>query len=495
MDIRPTDLRKRREARAGKIGSALAIAVCLLIPGLAGGQTVPPDKGLGLRADGERLTDGWGRQVILRGVNAGGRSKLPPFFPFDPEPDFETALSRYADAIAGLGFNVVRLLVIYEAAEPVRGRYDEDYLHRYDRMVEAMSRRGVRVIVDSHQDLFSRRYCGDGFPDWVLPEADRGRPQHADCKLWSLKYFTPGVAKSFDRLYLNRDQVRDRYVAFFKMLAERYRDQPAVIGFEPMNEPFPGARGMAGYVEWYKKELIPLYEQIGDAVHAVDGRYLIFADLCPLENQGAVFVPRQRPRIQNLVFTPHYYDAGTFGMSLARGGDQWFIRQGLKKHLKLGGAWDAPTLLTEYGISPRFPTAPLYIAKLYAVMDELQLSGTFWEASISRTIWNQENTSLFDPDGTIQPASLCLDRPYPRAVAGRIHDFFFMPNLSRFRLIWIPDPQIAAPTEIYLPRRVFAEKPKIQLEPPGEFAFDPASEILTIPGNGSPAARMVIVTP
>jgi len=49
-----------------------------------------------LTVDGRALRDAASRQVLLRGINAGGRSKLPPFFPFEfresGEPDQAAAL-------------------------------------------------------------------------------------------------------------------------------------------------------------------------------------------------------------------------------------------------------------------------------------------------------------------------------------------------------------------------------------------------------------------
>jgi endoglycosylceramidase len=447
-----------------------------------------------LNVSGERFIDGKGREVILRGVNAGGRSKLPPFYPFDPEPDFESALSRYADAIASLGFNVVRLLVIYEAAEPVRGCYNEEYLAIYDRMVAAFAARGIRVIVDSHQDLYSRRLCGDGLPDWVLPEPYRDRPTRADCQLWSLRYFTYPVARTADQLWLNQDGVRDRYVAFFQMLAKRYQDQPAVIGFEPVNEPMPGLSGLRDYSRFYG-QLFDLYEAVADAVHSVDSRYLIFADLCPLENQGAWNVERAQPRINNLVLAPHYYDAGTFGLSLSPGGDKWLIRRGLKKHRELGHFWNAPVLVTEYGVSPVMQDAPAYINKLYSVFDELLLSGTFWEASMSGTIWNLENTSLFEPDGTTRPNSYHLDRPYPRAVAGVIKSFSYHPESGRFEMVWKEDPGIGMPTKVRVPERIYGAAPEVELDAPGDFRLDEKSGDLFIDALDHASTRKVIITP
>jgi hypothetical protein len=39
----------------------------------------------------------------------------------------------------------------------------------------------IRVVLDFHQDVFSRRNCGDGFPDWALADPEVERP--ADCSV------------------------------------------------------------------------------------------------------------------------------------------------------------------------------------------------------------------------------------------------------------------------------------------------------------------------
>jgi len=456
------------------------VAGCLLLAVKIAGAEDRPASIFPLQVEQDRLVDSAGRQVILRGVNAGGRSKLPPFYPFDPDPDFETALEKYADQIQALGFNVVRLLIIYEAGEPVRGQYDEDYLRKYDRMVSAFSRRGIYIIIDSHQDLYSRRLCGDGLPDWALSEQYRNQPQHADCKLWSLRYFTNPVATTADRFWSNEDGIVDSYAAFFKMLAERYKNEPAVLGFEPVNEPFPGFRGMANYPEWYQEGLFALYRKVAEAVQSVEQRYLIFADLCPLENQGAWNLNLKKPELKNLVLAPHYYDTGTFGIALSPGGDQWLMRRGLKRDRALGDFWNAPVLVTEYGISPKLKNAPEYIGELYAVFDELNLSGTFWEASMSQTIWNLENTSILAPDGSVRGKALVLDRPYPRAVGGVIRKFSFDPETKKLELSWQENPEIKLPTEIYLPGRIYSSRPEISLEPGGDFKYIPDYQGLVI---------------
>src|SRR6185312_3055048 len=79
-----------------------------------------------LRAQGARITDGLGNQVLLRGTNV---NQLVDFYQHDPALPAVRPLTEtdYAD-MAGYGFNVVRLNISWSALEPVRGRLDEGYL-------------------------------------------------------------------------------------------------------------------------------------------------------------------------------------------------------------------------------------------------------------------------------------------------------------------------------------------------------------------------------
>lgn len=473
----------------------MAVTIIIFMSALGQGQPSSYPAVMSVKVDGNRLVDGDGRHVILRGANAGMRSKLPPFYPFEPVPDFDTALDRYTSAFVDLGFNAVRLLIIYEAAEPVRGSYDQDYLMLYDRMIDSFGEKGVHVIVDSHQDIFSRRFCGDGFPDWAIAERYRDLPQHADCNLWEFNNFKYSVAGSWDRFWSNADGIQDSYVEFFAMLARRYKDHPAVIGFEPINEPMAGIRGTLAYPWWNENRLYRLYEKVGRAVHQVDPRFLVFADSCPLENLGSWSKKRERPDVDNLVFAPHYYDVGYVKFQLTTGRDRQVMKNGLTRHLALGRAWGVPVLVGEYGIEMQREDAPQYLDNLYSVFDELLLSSTIWEASMSETLWNGRDKCIFNPDGSLRPGTLALDRPYPRAVAGVIQAFSFDPGSGVFELEWEEDPDISRPTEVYLPARVYGSEPQISIEPAAEVKADRKAGGLFIIPLGREQARKLTVTP
>jgi endoglycosylceramidase len=280
------------------------------------------------------------------------------------------------------------------------------------------------------------------------------------------------------------------------MLADRYRDQPAVVGFEPMNEPFPGWWGLLHFKAWYEERLHPFYERVGRAVQSVDPRYLIFVDISPLENTGIRNTARPKPAVENLVFAPHYYDLGYVRfLWFNPGGGASAMRRGLNRHLALAREWNAPVFVGEFGVSMHRDDGAGYLTKLYTVFDELHLSGTIWEASMSDLLWNLRNKGIMAPDGAFKPAAHAIDRPYPRAVAGLIETFTFEPRDSRFDLVWTEGTQLTAPTEVYLPRRFYADRPQVRVEPDSELRFDPETRVLSVAALGGDLERRLVATP
>ena len=69
--------------------------------------------------------------------------------------------------MASMGYNSIRLGVLWAGLEPVEGEYNMTYLEQVVECVNIAQKYGIYPVLDMHQDVFNRRFCGNGVPDWV----------------------------------------------------------------------------------------------------------------------------------------------------------------------------------------------------------------------------------------------------------------------------------------------------------------------------------------
>lgn len=368
-------------------------------------SVTPPDPGV-LRAEGTRLLDGQDREIILRGVNAGGRSKFAPYLPFDTG-----TLDEYLDRAQSWGVNVLRVPFTWAALEPTRGQDDAAWLASFDALLDGAWSRGMWTIVDAHQDIYGEMFCGDGFPLWTLEGAES---QGHDCPDWFYSYVfgDAEVDAAFDAFWADEGGVQQDFAAMWTRMASHQRDRPGVIGYEILNEPHNGNAELSA---WKTTTLPDFYEQLIPVIQAADPDGLVFFDATGLDAiRGTTILPR--PAGQNLVFAPHYYDPAVFA-----GGDEFAadVTEALSGWSALGEAWDMPVLLGEYGVQPEAEIAEEYGREHQDALDTLHMHGTWWEYSVATELWNGENLSLVEGDGRENTVLTdAVARPYPRAIAG-----------------------------------------------------------------------------
>jgi endoglycosylceramidase len=116
---------------------------------------------------GRWITDADGRVVIVHGINMV--YKRPP-----DDPAAVGFGNDDAAFLASIGFNAVRVGVIWKAVEPRPGVYDNAYLNRIAGTVRTLARHGIVSLLDSHQDMYNERFQGEGAPNW--PAEDDGLP-------------------------------------------------------------------------------------------------------------------------------------------------------------------------------------------------------------------------------------------------------------------------------------------------------------------------------
>ena len=111
---------------------------------------------------------------------------------------------------------------------------------------------GIHTLVEFHQDLFSEKFCADGVPIWAIsshlskgfprpldlkpyPFDERGYPKGCGKHPWAEFYFSKAVGRSFEALWTNKHGMRDRFIHYWKKVAETFRGNPEVIAYEIAN--------------------------------------------------------------------------------------------------------------------------------------------------------------------------------------------------------------------------------------------------------------------
>lgn len=439
-----------------------------------------------LFAAGRHFVDPTGRVVILRGVNVTGDSKVPPFRPGLTAIDFAR--------LQGLGMNVIRLLFLWEAYEPQAGYYDESYLAELQATAEAAWAHGMYVVIDIHQDGFSRytsRGSGDGFPAWAVSR--RGRPSTPDnspsSRYWPVLMATdPTTHRSFQDFFTDALGVRTRYLLMLSRISVRFAETQGVIGYDLMNEPWGDE----------EHELAPLYQDATAVLRAQHPSAIMFLEGHVTTNSG-LQTKLPPPRFDGVAYAPHYYKPLTLAINRWYGSpttaQHAFANMTAKSH-----EWNVPLFLGEFGVGAGTRNAGGYVAHLYDRLDACLASGAQWNYTPrwndqTKDGWNGEDFSILDPAGTIRPNF--RPRPYPRHTAGTPLLFHYQDASQGgcgLSFAWEHDPS-RGDTEIFVPNLIFPRHAAITCSPSDAVCWRDEARQLLVCRATRPTTIRVQMTP
>ncbi|MFH1903113.1 MAG: cellulase family glycosylhydrolase [Candidatus Omnitrophota bacterium] len=120
-------------------------------------------------------------------------------------------------------------------------------------------------------------------------------------------------------------EYQEEYIKSWEILAERYRDEPAVAGYEILNEP-------AG--EGWK--VTDLYKRTVARIRKIDRRHIIFLDGNSYAGDPSVLDP---PFDDNVVYMCHHYEESVDEM------DRWIHKQGW---ITFRDKYKVPIMCSEY---------------------------------------------------------------------------------------------------------------------------------------------------
>jgi endoglycosylceramidase len=511
------------------------------------------------------LADPLGRRIILRGVAASGfedqayagAQGTRPQYPYDPAayegrcpantgrspapPLCELHASLPAPVqpwspgseddfaqMRALGFDLVRLTINWSELEPRPGQYSSAFLRRVSQVVDWADQQHLYVILDMHQDGYSRflSLASAGVPDppaCTPSDGQDGAPFWAtvtdhqpSCAFFGQSQFNPAMAAAFenfwqdDRLGSNGAPIpqgsspgpglQDHFIGALGFLARHFENDPAVLGYELMNEPLPGPADqvsipVSNLYDFSDRYLFPFYRRAVEALTGVrDG-----LATCPrrdpmgarsscaprpiaqVSHQQILFEPtgftdtfdfapqHSRPftSYPNLVYSPHVY-THVFTIDTISGGSDTYPPSytfGYANAMADASAMHAALLVTEYGDAPADDGT---ILRSMTAAQEESLSGSvFWtwkENCGSSSTKNCTNGwGVYYPpsqvggvpvaqNGPLDTARVALlERAWPVATEGELVGYRFDPSSGGFFMKARASAASVVPTLVYLP--------------------------------------------
>jgi endoglucanase len=356
----------------------------------------------------DRIVDRQGKAVFLRGFAVGGWMNLEHFMNGYPgaehqlravmaqelgEQKAQFFFNRLLDTffteedvifIRSLGASVIRLAVNYRhfEADDRPFHYLEAGFQRLGQALDWCRKHGLYVILDLHA------VQGWQNSDWHCDNASR----HS--LFWG------------DRLY------QDRFVALWQEFARRFKGDPAVAGYDLMNEPLVGApfgrfrehmtiqldHQRQYHPDWPRMNAV--YQRAVEAIRAIDPDHIIFLEGDYFSN---LFEGLTAPFAENLAYSSHTYNPGP--------GANWGVDQQRQWHYAHEGTiftrrHQVPLFAGEFGGGTSGD--PERVEQLARVIDgQAQLynqEGDHW------TIWNYKDI------GAMGSVYLQPDSAYVRAI-------------------------------------------------------------------------------
>ena len=502
--------RGRRRARGAWVvpaGAALLAPFLLLSAGQAGAAQDPAATAAqpyvsGLLSTngsaGPGLYDPQGRAVLLHGVNAVYK-RAPYVLYVDPgKPwNFDDA---DAAQIAGMGFNVVRLGILWQGIEPgklkpnnpavcAKGKPGDPhqwnqavadrYIGHLVDTVNLLGRHKIYSLVDMHQDVYSEVFRGEGAPAWAV--CSDGRSLAPLPGRWSNTYASPALNAAFQHFWLNDvvGNLQGEYTRSWIAVARALDDNPWVAGYDLMNEPYTASVAKApnkavdeqlqcfyagsATPGTYGPNYAPIHCDPGDtpiglipAIQAVDPHHLIFLEPTIFERNGQANFIGRIP-YPNLVITFHVYCGArspvtgnpTNSSECFNEVNRHFTRRQIQvaENSSPDQPGGLPLFMGEFGATHD----PELVSTAAVQGDQFGIGWAYWSWKYYGDPTGSSNEALVSDNGKLYPQASSIDEAYPIAVAGTVVLDVAGVNSPRLLLQYNSDPRIDAPTLIHVP--------------------------------------------
>ncbi|KPA19545.1 Glycoside hydrolase, family 1 [Candidatus Magnetomorum sp. HK-1] len=384
------------------------------------------------------IYDSAGREILLRGVNARIQGVFDVNFddgrePLEPIPSFS---QEDTEAMQKIGFNFLRLPINWSAIEPTPNTYSQAYLDAIQNVLDLCQQAGIKVMLDMHQDAYSKETGEDGAPLWgiIPPPETQNTGGHLD-SLVNLR-FSEQVQKAFVSFWNNvtvtvtGKGLQDHFVDAMCHVLNHFKYHEAVIGMEVFNEPW------LLHTELGESDITLLhnfYTKAFAKMKATAPNQLIFFEPDVSKNfpsadgrpQYTAIIPQSIPwATSNTVYAPHLY-IKNFILTGDPDPNDPEILTNLMNSINEAAAFQTPLMIGEFGFNDKDPDYATTMDKVMALADEYLFHTAQW-------VWKENSQDAwgfydFDDETPVLREKVAREtsRAYPQAISGRIKSTLF----------------------------------------------------------------------
>lgn len=496
---------------------------------------------------GPYLYDSQGRVILMHGVNVVYKHAPYIAYPDPGQPwNFD---ATDAAKMQRLGFNVVRLGIEWQALEPGSGGPNqpqictagtptstampewnqaiaEQYLDHVQATVDLLAKYGIYTLLDMHQDVYNQNFRGEGAPDWavctnnvpIVPKGGR----------WSNNYSNPTLQTAVGHFWSNDvvGNLQANYDMAWKTVAEKFKNDKWVVGYDPFNEPFSTETQTASG-STYTGQLECFY--IGKAhaadaelangqgalncppgdpdngviptIQSVDSNHLTFVEPDIYWVTGGNIPSQLGPLpFKRIVFNFHTYCGDRSPLTgnptdllkclqseETSASEQDITRLGMSSENQPSGP---AIFMSEFGATTSVPLAGFDVE--YAGLEDL--GWIYWAWKFYDDPTGSSAEGLVEPDGTYSPIVGVLSRTYPQAVAGDPNSVQFNPFTGGFTMVYAPTVATSGVTTIAIAAGQHYPDGWCTAVKNGRVTSKPGATRLTVQTVGHPAQVYITVT-
>lgn len=310
---------------------------CLLVSSLAAQKFI--------HTQGKYLVDGNGQKLMMRGTNLGNWMVAEGYmFHFEGGPQSAREIEALTTQLIGptqanefwhkwrdqyvtkadidflksVGFNTLRVPIHYKFF----ANGNKEGFALLDRVVQWSREAGIYIIIDLH--------CAPGGQTGANIDDSYGYP------------------------WLFEDaQAQEQLIVLWTDIARHYRNEPAVLGYDLLNEPIPTFPQLAKY----NSALEPLFRRVVTAIRTVDPNHVVILTGAQWDSNFKVL---GQPFDKNVMYTFHKYWTDP-------------TQEVIQQYLDFRDKYNVPLYMGESG-----ENTDEWISKFVQVLEKNEVGWTFW---------------------------------------------------------------------------------------------------------------------